>query len=61
MGEINTFLGIDISIDRQNKILYIYQSKYTQNILIKYNKEYIYLVNTPSTGKKLLRNTGEAT
>src|SRR4030095_16978596 len=61
MGEINTFLGIDINIDRQNKILYMHQSKYTHNILIKYNKDHLYPVNTPSTGEKLLRNTGEAT
>jgi hypothetical protein len=61
MGEINTFLGIDISIDRQNKELYMHQSKYTQNILKRYNKEYLYPVNTPSTGEKLLKNTGQAT
>jgi hypothetical protein len=39
----------------------MHQSKYTHNILNKYNKEHLYPVNTPITGEKLLKNIKQAT
>ena len=58
LGEVDTFLGIDININRQNKTLYMHQTRYINNILKIYNKVHLYPVNTPSTGEKILKNTG---
>ena len=50
LGEVNTFLGINIIVDYKHKKLHIHQNNYTQNILNKYNKRHLYPKNSPHTG-----------
>ena len=38
LGDASQFLGMEISRDRKNKKLWLKQSKYTENLLKKYNK-----------------------
>ena len=47
MGEISTFLGCEITINRATKTLYIHQIKYIRHILNKYNKENTKGYDTP--------------
>ena len=47
IGEISTFLGYKISINRATKTLYIHQTKYTRYILNKYNKKNTRGYDTP--------------
>jgi len=56
LGEINIFLGINISIDYKNNKLHIHQNNYTKNILEKYNKNNIYPKNNPLPANKLQGN-----
>jgi len=56
LGKINTFLGINISIDYKNNKLHMHQNNYTRNILEKYNKNNLYLKNNPLPANKLQSN-----
>ena len=56
LGEINTFLGINILIDYKNKKLHMHQNNYTRNILEKYNKNNLYPKNNPLPTEKLRGN-----
>jgi len=60
LGEINTFLGINISIDYKNNKLHIHQNNYTRSILEKYNKNNLYPKNNPLTANKLQGNIQKA-
>ena len=60
LGEINTFLGINISIDYKNNKLHIHQNNYTRSILEKYNKNNLYPKNNPLTANKLQGNNQKA-
>ena len=56
LGEVDTFLGINILVDYKNKILHMYQNNYTRNILEKYNKINLYPKNNPLPNNKLEGN-----
>jgi hypothetical protein len=57
LGEVDTFLGINISIDKGTKILYIYQYNYTNTLLERYSKNNLYPYNIPfDNGIKLRKN-----
>jgi hypothetical protein len=57
LGEVDTFLGINISIDKGTKTLYMYQHNYTTTLLEKYNKNNLYPSNIPfDNGVKLRKN-----
>jgi len=60
LGQINTFLGINISIDYNNNTLHMHQNNYTKNILEKYNKNNLYPKNNPLPANKLQGNTQQA-
>lgn len=60
LGEINTFLGMDIKIDRKNRTLLMHQQKYINNILTKYNKDKLPPRKSPSRMIKLYKNEGKA-
>lgn len=56
LGEIKDFLGMNIFINRDKKSIYISQSKYIKNILIKYNKTTIGTSKIPAiAGEKLIK------
>ena len=61
LGEINTFLGINIKIDYKNKKLYMHQNNYIRNILEKYNKNNLYPKNFLLLIEKLRGNNNKAT
>jgi hypothetical protein len=57
LGEVDTFLGINISIDKGTKTLYMYQHNYTNTLLDKYSKNNLYPCNIPfDNGIKLRKN-----
>lgn len=58
LGEIKDFLGMNITIDRENKGLYINQIKYINNKIKEYNKQDIGTSEVPSiAGSKLQKAT----
>jgi len=61
LGEINTFLGINIKIDYKNKKLYMHQNNYIRNILEKYNKNNLYPKSSLLPTEKLRGNDNKAT
>jgi hypothetical protein len=61
IGEVNTFLGIQMKINKKNKTLLLHQEKYTKNIIKKYNKEELPLRKSPTRNIKLYKNNGQAT
>jgi hypothetical protein len=60
LGEVNTFLGINILVDYKNKTLHMHQNNYTRNILEKYNKINLYPKNNPLPSNKLQGNNLKA-
>jgi len=60
LGEISTFLGINIRIDYKNNKLHMDQNNYTRNILEKYNKTNLYPRNNPLPTEKLRANNNKA-
>jgi hypothetical protein len=61
VGEASVFLNIEIIRDRNNRSLYLKQTKYTQDILAKYNKQSLKPVCTPAeAGLKLNKNEEQA-
>ena len=61
LGEASVFLGIEIIRDRNNRSLYLKQTKYTRDILAKYNKQGLNPVSTPAeAGLKLNKNEEQA-
>jgi hypothetical protein len=57
LSKVDTFLGINISIDKGTKTLYMYQYNYTTTLLEKYNKNNLYPSNIPfNNGVKLRKN-----
>jgi len=56
LGEVDTFLGINILVDYKNKTLHMHQNNYTRNILEKYNKINLYPKNNPLPNNKLEGN-----
>ena len=61
LGEISTFLGNEIEINRIKKSIYIHQRRYTQKILAQYKKLGLRPVSTPfEAGVKLKKSTSQA-
>jgi len=61
LGEISTFLGNEIEINRTNKSIYIHQRKYTNKILSTYKKYGSKPVSTPyEAGIRLKKATTQA-
>lgn len=54
MGEIRTFLGCNMSINKENKTLFISQLPYTNKVLHCYMERRLKSVNTLSIYKKIL-------
>lgn len=60
LGDVQTFLGIDIVRDRPKKSIYLSQKSYTDKILAKYARKGGRNVDTPCLiGQKLEHNTAE--
>jgi hypothetical protein len=47
MGEINQFLGMEFTINRKDKSMYIHQTKYLKNIKKRFHKDKLTPVSTP--------------
>jgi hypothetical protein len=61
IGEINQFLGMEFTIDKINKSMYIHQTKYLNNIKTRFNTHKLTPVSTPvELGIKLEKSQEEA-
>ena len=61
IGELTQFLGVEYKIDYINKTIFAYQTKYTNNIKNRFNKQHLTPVSTPvELGVQLIKTTEQA-
>ena len=61
LGPISFFLGMEINRNKEERTLLLSQTKYTSNILARFNKNHLNPVSTPAeAGIKLDKNSSEA-